>query len=245
MKAHHIMKKTYFVRTFILAGSLLLQLNTLCFQSHGAAGDVDLSFDPGFGVNGPVNAVALQPDGKAIIGGQFSTVKGLLRTNLARLNADGSGDATFNPAVGNNPYFLVSSLALQSDGKVLVSGQFGDTVCDEFGCYSFTELIVRRLNADGSLDNSFNPPTGADNPYGISSVVVQSDGKVLVGGDFSTMNGTNRSGIARLNADGTLDASFNPGTGIVPSYYSVINSLIVQADGKVLIGGGFTTFNGT
>src|ERR1044071_3373053 len=208
------MKKLNSVRPLVLASTLFLQLNTLCFQSRGAAGDVDPSFDPGFGVNGPVKAVALQPDGKAIIGGQFSTVKGLLRTNLARLNADGSGDATFNPAVGNNPYFLVSSLALQTDGKVLVSGQFYVLVCDEFGCYGFTELIVRRLNADGSLDNSFNPPIGADNPYGVSSVVVQPDGKVLVGGDFSTMNGTNRSGIARLNANGTLDASFDPGTGM-------------------------------
>src|SRR5688572_8634088 len=77
VEGHHAMKKLYLVRTIILAGSLVLQLSTLCFHSRGAAGDVDLSFDPGFGVNGPVNAVVVQPDGKVIIGGEFSMVKGL------------------------------------------------------------------------------------------------------------------------------------------------------------------------
>src|SRR6476646_9929811 len=94
------MKKLYSVRTIILAGSLLLQLNTPCFHSRGAAGDVDLSFDPGSGVNGTVNAVVVQPDGKVLIGGYFSTVKGLVRSEVARLNADGSGDPTFNPGTG-------------------------------------------------------------------------------------------------------------------------------------------------
>ena len=72
-----VMKKLY--STIILSGSLLLQLGTLCFQSHGAAGDVDLSFYPDLGVNGPVNTVVVQPDGKVIIGGAFTTVKGLAR----------------------------------------------------------------------------------------------------------------------------------------------------------------------
>src|SRR6476661_3378584 len=95
------MKKLDLMRTMILAGSLLLQLNTLCFHSRGAAGDVDLSFDPGSGVNGFVYAAAMQPDGKVIIGGQFNTVKGLERTNVARLNADASGDGSFVDAGPN------------------------------------------------------------------------------------------------------------------------------------------------
>src|SRR6185503_18579023 len=117
-----LMKKSNLFRTIFLTGSLLLQLSTLCFQSRGAAGDVDLSFDPGSGVNGRVTAVVVQPDGKVIIGGAFSTVKGLLRANLARLNADGSGDATFEPG----GYNFVSSVALQPDGKVLVASAFYD-----------------------------------------------------------------------------------------------------------------------
>src|SRR5436190_21931780 len=102
------MKKLYFVRTIILAGSLLLQLNTLCFHSRGAPGDVDLSFDPGSGVNGEVNAIVVQPDGKVLIGGEFTTVKGLVRTNIARVNADGSGDSSFNP--GTIPGNSIASL---------------------------------------------------------------------------------------------------------------------------------------
>ena len=119
------MKKLYSVRTIILAGSLLLQLNTLCFHSRGAAGDVDLSFDPGSGVNGTVNAVAVQPDGKVIIGGEFTTVKGLARSKVARLNADGSGDSSFNPGTEPTTVWRLFRVALQSDGKVLVGHYSG------------------------------------------------------------------------------------------------------------------------
>src|SRR5207253_8684662 len=131
-------------------------LNTLCFQSRGAAGDVDLSFDPGSGINGFVYAVATQPDGKVIIGGQFTTVKGLARTNLARLNADGSGDPTFHPGLAYN---AVSSLALQPDGKVLVGGQFVYTICDDSSCGDVSDAGITRLNANGSLDSTFIPGT--------------------------------------------------------------------------------------
>src|SRR5580765_1196818 len=110
------MKKTNLIRAIVLTGSLLLQLGALCFHSRGAAGDVDLTFDAGSGVNGPVNAVVVQPDGKVIIGGEFTTVKGLVRPGLARLNVDGSGDSSFNPAISVGG---VSSIALQSDGKVI------------------------------------------------------------------------------------------------------------------------------
>jgi uncharacterized delta-60 repeat protein len=232
------MKKLFSIRTIILAGSLLLQLNTLCIQSRGAAGDVDLSFDPGSGVNGFVWAVAVQPDGMVVIGGDFTTVKGLVRTNVARLNADGSGDATFNSGLAYN---AVSSLALQPDGKVLVGGEFVHYECDEFGnCYEFDDWGVIRLNANGSLDNTFTPATAPGYQGGISCIFVQSDGKVLLGGNFNTVNGTNRNGIARLNANGSLDVSFNPGAGA-----SFVRSVVVQSDGKVLLSGGFTTVNGT
>ena len=119
------MKKLYLVRTIILAGNLLLQLSTFCFHTRGAAGDVDLSFDPGLGVNsGSVNGVAVQPDGKVLLSGFFTTAGGLLRTNVARLNADGSGDPTFNPGLGlTNLNFL--NIALQPDGELLTCAVTG------------------------------------------------------------------------------------------------------------------------
>ncbi|MCW5555255.1 MAG: hypothetical protein KIS67_24225 [Verrucomicrobiae bacterium] len=206
-------------RSRLLIGSLLLQLVTIpCFHAHAAAGDVDLSFDPGSGVNGGVSTIALQPDGKVLISGSFTTVKGLSRPGLARLNADGSGDNSFNPAVAGGGLF-----ALQADGKVLVN-TYGGLV---------------RLHADGSLDNTFSASIAAFDE-GIYSIAVQPDGKVLIGGGFTVVNGTNRVGIARLNTNGSLDTSFDPGTGAYGVY-----AIALQPDGRVLIAGGFQAVNGT
>ncbi|WP_033316646.1 delta-60 repeat domain-containing protein, partial [Pontibacter roseus] len=99
--------------------------------------------------------------------------------------------------------------------------------------------FIARLNADGTLDASFNPGTGFNRE--LYSLALQPDGKVLVGGNFFSFNGTPRNFIARLNADGTLDASFNPGSG----FTDYVVSLAFQPDGKVLVGGSFTSFNGT
>src|SRR5438552_2597274 len=141
------MKKSNLIRTIILAGSLLLQLNTLCFHSRGAAGDVDLSFDPGSGVTNPVSIVAVQPDGKVLIGGPFTFINGTNRYGSARLNTDGSLDSTFISNTNFHPdlaaliqyddcLWLCScqksttpfAVVVQADGKVLISGQSVTTI---------------------------------------------------------------------------------------------------------------------
>ena len=81
----------------ILTASLLLNLAIIVLPSHAAPEDLDLSFDSGSGIDGPVSTVVVQADGKIIIGGSFRTVNGLVRPRIARLNADGSGDAGFHP----------------------------------------------------------------------------------------------------------------------------------------------------
>ncbi len=236
------MKNPNLLRTSLFVGSFLLQLSAFSPRVGGAAGDVDLSFDPGLGVNGSVSAAVVQSDGKVIIGGQFTTVRGFARTNLARLNPDGSGDVTFNPPMA---FDLVDSLALQPDGKLLVGSQFVSLYCDEFDCYYSYESILNRLDSNGSLDPSFLPArVDASSPYGFSTLAVQADGRVLVGGYFSTLNGVSRRGIGRLNADGTLDTSFDPGLGI-GDYQPWVFAIALQSDGKVLVGGTFTTFDGT
>jgi uncharacterized delta-60 repeat protein len=318
------MKKLYLPRVFVLASSLLLQLSTLCFNCLGAPGDVDLSFDPGSGVDGVVNDMVVQPDGKVIIGGNFRTVKGLARGAIARLNSDGSGDPSFNAGdFAAYGYAYVSDIALQADGKVLVGGYFGivrlnpdgsrDTnfnanlYSDYCGCSGYVDALavqpdgkvliggqylftssgtnlnstIARLNPDGSLDDSFNAgfflngnadcievqPDGkvlvggeglvrfnsdgsVDRSFdlGVSqiiTVVAQSDGKVLVGGWFNSVNGTNRNTVARLNVDGSLDNGFAPNLGPTNVDYLTVNTIVVQSDGKLLIGGSFTTVNGT
>jgi uncharacterized delta-60 repeat protein len=179
------------------------------------------SFNPV--ANDGVGCTAVQPDGKIVVGGGFTTLGGQSRSRIGRLNADGTLDTSFNP--GANDY--VYSLAVQPDGKIVVGGFF-TTLGGQSRSY------IGRLNADGTLDTSFNP--GADST--IYCMAVQADGKIVMGGSFYTLGGQSRLNIGRLNADGTLDTSFNPGAN------SYVESLAVQADGKILVGGNFTTLGG-
>jgi len=123
-------------------------------------------------------------------------------------------------------------VCLQSDGKVLVAGMFTSV-------NGTARNRIARLHADGTLDTSFDPGSGADNA--IYTLALQSDGKVVIGGGFTSYNGTGRSAIARLNMNGTLDTTFNTGSGATGG---VVYTLAIQGDGKVIIGGYFTVYNG-
>lgn len=213
-------------------------------QSAAGPGGVDLTFNPASGVNGTVQCVLQQADGRIIIGGGFSTVRGALRSGIAWLNADGSVDAAFNPGLGltgvstpfttNSPVVVgtAKALALQPDGKLLVAGAF-------IAVNGVTRTNIARLNADGSLDTSFDPGSGAYNP--LNCIALEGDGKVLVGGGFINAGGTNLNCVVRLNQDGTLDGTFNPGL----ASSGAVNSIAFQADGNILIAGRFSTTNGT
>ncbi len=195
-------------------------------------GGLDGTFLPtGSGLNSGLETLAVQPNGKILVGGYFTTYNGTARSRIARLNADGSLDTTFDPGSGFDG--TVFELALQPDGKVVAGGSFNN--------YNGTARNrIARLNADGSLDTTFDPGTGIATGL-INTLAVQPDGKIVVGGGFTSYNGTARNRIARLNADGSLDTTFDPGTGS----NKVIFSLILQPDGRVLIAGGFTAYNGT
>ncbi len=181
-------------------------------------------------VVGDIYATVVQPDGKIVFGGHFTSVLGTPRNNIARLNADGTLDAAFDPNVNG----AVATLAVQADGKLLLGGEFS-TLQPNGAASPTTRNRVARVNADGSLDTVFDPNASAP----VISIVVQPDGKVLLSGDFGFLqpNGaaspTTRVGIGRVNADGTLDTGFDPNAGSV-------QSMALQADGKVLLGGQFT-----
>lgn len=194
-----------------------------------ADGSLNSTFHPGTVFNQRVNSIALQPDGKMLVGGWFMPFSGVSRNNIVRLNADGSLDATFNPGTGTNNEIYY--LALQSDGKIVAGGAFSS-----FNGVSRNNIV--RLNADGSLDVSFDTGTGVG--YFVTSIVLQPNGKILVGGSLNSYSGTARNGIARLNTDGSLDPTFDPGTG----FNDVVRSIALQPDGKIVAGGGFTSFNG-
>ncbi|NBV23529.1 MAG: hypothetical protein EBS05_16620, partial [Proteobacteria bacterium] len=192
-------------------------------------GTLDNTFDPGTGANGPVYAVAVQADGKVLIGGDFTTVNGIALTNLARLNGDGSVDTSFNTGSGANS--TVRSLIVQTDGRILMAGSFTNYAGTAVG-------RVARLETTGALDSTFNPGgVGADNA--VFYMTVQRDGKMLLGGDFTRFNGVSRNRFTRLNPDGTTDPTINVGTGA----NNFIAAIALQADDKIVVAGGFTTFN--
>jgi len=203
-----------------------------------SSGALDASFDPGSGADGPVLALVVQGDGKVLLGGEFTTINGIARNNIARLNSSGSLDTSFDPGTGVSGalFSSVKSIAVQGDGRVILGGTFTSV-------NGAARTNIARLNADGSLDNGFNPKVhvaGAGVLAGVNAMAVQSGGKIVIGGDFTGINGVARTNVARLNSNGSLDTSFNPGTADF-----AVNSVAVQDSGKVVIGGFFTRVNGT
>jgi len=186
----------------------------------------DLGFGYGDGANNYVKDIILQSDGKIIIGGDFSTFNSNTAKSLARVNSDGSFDDTFI-GTGSNGY--VSSFVTQTDGKIIVCGSF--TTFD-----GVAKNRIVRLNPNGSTDASFAIGTGADGV--IECVMIQNDGKILIGGQFTKFNGIDRKYLARLNADGSLDPDFDTSSG----FNSHVYSLGIQSDGKILVGGNFTSY---
>ncbi len=197
--------------------------------------DTAFSANLGSGPSGEVRAIALQSDGKILVGGFFGIFDGTLRLRLVRLNTDGTEDTAFYTNLGNSFSSAVLAIALQSDGKILVGGEFTD-----FNGNTRNGLV--RLNADGTEDTDFYTNLGTGFDDNVTGLAVQSDGKILVNGVFTDLNGNTRNGLVRLNADGTEDTAFytNLGTG----FNSGIGKIVERLDGRILVGGGFTTFNG-
>ena len=215
-------------------------------------GSVDSSFvvpdgaDFG-GPNGPVYAIALQTDGRVIIGGGFRDVGFPERFGIARLNGDGSLDAGYNapiPATGGYASGfgftnLVDALALLPDGKVLVGGALRPTNGNPSDW-----VTVARLNADGSRDTGF-----VDFRQGqVCTLVRQTDGRILIGGDFHVTDPVVRNSIARLDADGGVDLTFDtPGmTGGVHQFNSAnndVSAIALQSDGRIVVVGRYDNFN--
>jgi uncharacterized delta-60 repeat protein len=198
--------------------------NVARFHSSGA---LDTTFNPGAGPDDKVRAVAVQTDGRILIGGSFFYLNSYSIHYLARLNSNGSVDTGFVP----NPNDAVYTIALQADAKIVVGGWF-TTIAGA------SRNRIARLNTSGSNDSSFAPGTGASSI--VYSAAIQNDGRILIGGAFTSFNGTSRNRIARLTSTGPLDTTFNPGTGA----NNVVYSVALQANGRVLLGGSFTTVDG-
>lgn len=189
-------------------------------------GTIDNSFSIGTGFNDIVWAIAIQQDGKILVGGQFTEYNGIAANRLIRLNIDGSIDNSFNSSFDQ----IVRHISLQQDGKIILTGNFTS-------CNGVSRNRIARINTNGTIDNSFNPGTGF-NTTALQSKI-QSDGKIVVVGEFISFNGTTSNRAIRLNTDGTRDATFNIGSG----FNGILNSLEIQSDGKIIFGGDFTSIN--
>lgn len=221
-------------RIGLLLGAALLAFSGAPAQEP--SGTLDATFNPGDsgyqigdGAAGMVNALATLPDGRMLVGGDFQKYNARLSPSLAVVAADGYLAPGFQGAPINGP---VNAVAAQPDGRILIAGNFTLVGSDQ-------RQRIARLEPDGTLDPTFDP-TGLGANGQVLALALQPDGKVLVGGLFTMCMGVPRNRIARLHADGTLDATFDVGTGASAS----VQALALQPDGRVLIGGGFTSFNG-
>ena len=203
----------------------ILAIGNSYLRKISDTGQIDFSFS--VQANSYLRKIALQPDGKILIAGEFTTVGGTNRSRIARLNADGTLDTTFNPVGGAND--IINDIALQPDGKIIIGGKFTGVNFDTSHKY------LARLNSDGSLDTSFTALPDDE----ISSLKIQPNGKILIGGIMNTVNGVARKSLARLNSDGSLDTGFNVPAG-TDNY---IWSIDLQANGNIIIGGNFRYVN--
>lgn len=201
-------------------------------------GTLDTTFNTGFGLDGPVDAIAVYPTnsiyaGKVLVGGSFIHYNGITVNGIVRLNSDGSVDTGFNPGTAATNG-AVNTIVIQPNGQILVGGSFNN-----FGGVAVNNFI--RLNNDGSTDTNFVAAIGAGANNVVSEIVLQPDNRILIVGQFSQVGGLDRSGVTRLLPTGANDLAINFGTGA----NGAVDAAVVQpSTGFITLGGAFTAYNG-
>lgn len=202
---------------------------------HGAAtaqvaGSVDPTFTQTSGANFPIYAVAVQPDGRILVGGTFTSIGGSSAGRIARLLPGGARDTSFNAGFGANAW--VRDIQVQPDGKLVIVGDFT-------AVNNVSRNRVARLEANGAVDLNFQTGVAADGP--VFCAAIQADGRILIGGIFTSVNSSPRGRIARLNTDGSLDASFAASGGAD----STIWSISIRQDQRIWVAGDFLSLGGS
>ena len=189
-------------------------------------GTLDTTFAVGTGADKPIRDIAIQPDGKLVVVGEFGIVAGGSFGKVGRLNPDGSVDTEFTSGMGANG--IVHAVSVQQDGGIIIAGEF-TTVDNKDYPY------VARLEPNGILDEEWGGAAVGINGA-VFDVATLLDGKVIIGGEFTEINGYSRNSYARLHYNGELDRNFDPGEGANGPVFSVE----LQPDGNILFGGQFT-----
>jgi len=206
-------------------------------------GSVDAAFnDGGSGFDQEVQVLLVLPDDRIVLAGDFTRYNGQSVPGLVCLQPDGALDNAFVASLGAGPNAAVLSLAVEADGRILVGGEFS-----EFNGTAVLGLV--RLNSDGSTADALNLPFSSDFRVIFRDIAVLPDGDLLVTGTFNTgwIGSGFRSGVARLNADGSQDLAFDPDAGLHAdgSLNSLRNGyqLALHPDGDLLLGGSFTAYD--
>jgi uncharacterized delta-60 repeat protein len=226
--------------------------NDVSFNPDNSAGSVPEPNNPVPGANPPpseggaVYAVAVQPNGQSLIGGFFTSYNTTPVYGIARLQANGFLDTNFNNVLFGGVNGIVRAIALQTNGQIIIGGSFSS--------YNQVQGVlapsIARLNYNGSQDTSFNTGVGFQKNGGqatIYALAIDTNGNIVVGGDFTSYNTTNCNYIARLLPSGGLDPSFLPNTGNGLSGYGVdgiVQTLAIDTAGNIVIGGNFSHVNG-
>ena len=199
-------------------------------------GSVDGSWNSPTGSTSATFNFRPQSSGKMIVSNQ--TYSGVTMNYLGRLNLDGTPDTTFNSGGTGFTSCCTDFIAIQNDDKILVANRSKSSS----GTYNGTTIdYICRINSNGTLDGTFATSGTGFNNF-IQTILILSSGKILVGGFFTSYNGTSVGRICRLNSDGSLDTTFNNGgTG----FNNVTTNFLILNDGNILVVGNFTSYNGT
>jgi uncharacterized delta-60 repeat protein len=264
------------IQTFFLFLACLIFTHLDTYAQAGANDNAFNTPDTFYGFNGLVRAVVTQPDGKILVGGDFTKFNGIDRPYIARLNPDGTLDNTFLGYLNNSVY----AIDVEADGNIIIGGDFTEienypaNKIARLNIYGTLELTLNvgdgfnakirclkvlgngrilvggdfttfngqpknrllRLRPDGLLESSFN----ANFNNIVQTLTIQSNNQILVGGYFGSVNNLVRNNIVRLNSDGSVDTGFNIGTG----FNSNVNTMAITKTGSIIVGGGFSTYNG-
>jgi uncharacterized delta-60 repeat protein len=206
-----------------------------------------------FGTGSGIRTIVVQPDGKILVGGGFTTHAGVTNRNrLVRLNSDGTTDAVFSAAASDSNKFSneVWSIVVQPDNKVLVGGIFL-----AYGGFSGRNYLTR-LNSDGTLDaafvndvvdgSRFGDPGGPISEKGVFSMVQNPDESIVIAGNYVNYNGVSgRSRLIKISVTGVLDATYTDNASFSNKFSAQIRSIARQSDGKIIVGGNFTNYGGS
>lgn len=207
-----------------------------------ADGTVDPDFNASIqqSIYGNIHRVLLLPDGDLLVAGFFNAIGGMPCANLGRLDPNGTLDAAFDADIAFQQWEEATAMAVQNDGRIIVATSFGR---------------LFRLLPNGSLDTSFTSGSGfamTFAPVAVRDIVLLPDDRIVIGGRFSSYNGDPCGHFICLNSDGSLNATFETGTGFFnylgPAPFdvwaNVVKDLEMDTVGRLLAVGAFTEYDG-